>query len=174
MTAQLEKHFAIKILGAVISRFVNECLLCKHIKGGKRIQRTWSETETATKRNEVLHMDYLTMGEAYGTAKYVLLLKDELMHYCELVACDATTSDVTMVAVLDWHKRFGLPAKWSTDNDSHFHSAVITVLATRLRGLQSFVPVYTPWINGTVERFHRDILQVVRTLLLELRLDTRR
>ncbi|POM80423.1 LOW QUALITY PROTEIN: Hypothetical protein PHPALM_1744 [Phytophthora palmivora] len=46
-------------------------------------------------------------------------------------------------------------------------------LAVRLRGLQSFTPVYSPWINGTVERLNRDILQVTRALLLELRLDTR-
>ncbi|KAE8881630.1 hypothetical protein PF005_g26671 [Phytophthora fragariae] len=173
MTTQLEKRFAIESLSAVISRFVNGCLLCKHIKGGKLIQRPWSETETATKRNEVLHMDYLTMGEAYGTTKYVLVLKNELTHYCELVACDAPTSDVAVVAILDWHKRFGFPAKWSTDNGSHFRSAVMAELATRLRGLQICVPVYTPWINGTVERINRNILQVVRALLLELRLDTR-
>ncbi|KAE8988589.1 hypothetical protein PR003_g23126 [Phytophthora rubi] len=113
------------------------------------------------------------MREAYGTTKYVLVLKDDLTHYCELVACEVTTSDAAVVAILDWHKRFGLPAKWPTDNGSHFRSAVMAELATRLHGLQSFEPDYTPWINGTVERINRDILQVVRALLLELRLDTR-
>ncbi|POM67432.1 Hypothetical protein PHPALM_16573 [Phytophthora palmivora] len=124
-------------------------------------------------RNEVLHMDYLSMGDSYADAKYLLVLKDELTHYCELVACDSPTSEVAVFAVLDWYKRFGLPPKWVSDQGSHFTSALMADLAVRLRGLQSFTPVYSPWINGTVERLNRDILQVTRALLLELRLDTR-
>lgn len=173
MLAQLQQRFTVDHLHEVVTRFVSQCLLCKHIKGGKLIQRPWSETTTATKRNEVLHMDYLSMGDSFGTAKYLLALKDELTHYCELIACDSPTSEVAVVAILDWHKRFGIPSKWVSDNGSHFKSEIMADLAVRLRGVQSFVPVYSPWINGTVERLNRDILQVVRALLLELRLDTR-
>ncbi|OWZ03289.1 LOW QUALITY PROTEIN: hypothetical protein PHMEG_00025008 [Phytophthora megakarya] len=39
--------------------------------------------------------------------------------------------------------------------------------------LHTFVPVYTPWVNGTVQRLNLDILQVVRVLLLEYQLDTK-
>ncbi|GMF30971.1 unnamed protein product [Phytophthora fragariaefolia] len=46
-------------------------------------------------------------------------------------------------------------------------------LKARLGALQRFVPVYTPWLNGTAERLNRDLLQVVRALLLEFELDTR-
>ncbi|GMF42246.1 unnamed protein product [Phytophthora fragariaefolia] len=43
----------------------------------------------------------------------------------------------------------------------------------RLGAVHSFVPVYTPWINVTVEKVHRDILQVLRVMLLEHQVDTR-
>ncbi|EGZ20976.1 hypothetical protein PHYSODRAFT_492634 [Phytophthora sojae] len=46
-------------------------------------------------------------------------------------------------------------------------------LRARLRALHAFVPVYTPWVNGTVERLNREALQVVRALLLEYQLDTK-
>jgi hypothetical protein len=46
-------------------------------------------------------------------------------------------------------------------------------LADRLKGVQSFAPVYSPWLNGTVERLNADVLRVMRALLLEARLDTR-
>ncbi|KAG3248589.1 hypothetical protein PI124_g6750 [Phytophthora idaei] len=36
---------------------------------------------------------------------------------------------------------------------------------------QEFSPVYSPWINGTVERLNKDILQVLRVLFLEYDLD---
>ncbi|POM74326.1 Hypothetical protein PHPALM_8730 [Phytophthora palmivora] len=36
---------------------------------------------------------------------------------------------------------------------------------------QEFSPVYSPWLNGMVERLNQDVLQVLRTLLLEYDLD---
>ncbi|TDH71199.1 hypothetical protein CCR75_003512 [Bremia lactucae] len=41
-----------------------------------------------------------------------------------------------------------------------------------MKVLHTFMPVYTPWVNGTVERLNCDILQVMRLLLLENQLDT--
>lgn len=46
-------------------------------------------------------------------------------------------------------------------------------LSEHPQGVQAFTPLYSPWLNGTVERLNRDILQVVRALLLEAKLDTK-
>lgn len=100
--------------------FVAACLLCKQVKGGLIIQRPWSEHREPAARNEVLHFDYLFMGETYGTTCYLLVLKDELTHFCELIPCDSPTSSVVVAAILDWAKRFGLPAMWVSDNGAHF------------------------------------------------------
>ncbi|KAE9360841.1 hypothetical protein PF008_g1644 [Phytophthora fragariae] len=54
-------------------------------------------------------MDYLELGDSYGASHYVLVHKDELTHYCELGAADSATSATAAAAVLNWHKRFGLP-----------------------------------------------------------------
>ncbi|KAG3078129.1 hypothetical protein PI125_g21071 [Phytophthora idaei] len=62
---------------------------------------------------------------------------------------------------------------WVSDNGSHFKNQVMEWLAKRLGASHQFVPVYTPWIDGTVERVNRDILQVLRVMPLESRLDTR-
>ncbi|OWY95003.1 hypothetical protein PHMEG_00035112 [Phytophthora megakarya] len=40
-------------------------------------------------------------------------------------------------------------------------------LYKRLKCQQNFVVAYCPWINGSVERANRDILQVLRTMILE-------
>ncbi|OWZ08216.1 hypothetical protein PHMEG_00019275 [Phytophthora megakarya] len=173
MLKALNERFAVSNSKALVTRFLRDCLLCKHVKGGKLIQRPWGPTTTATRRNECLHMDYLELGESYGTTRYVLVLKDELTHYCELVAADSATSSTAAEAVLDWYKRFGLPEMWESDNGSHFKADLMNQLADKLKVVQKFVPVYTPWINGTVERVNRDILQVLRVMLLELQLDTR-
>ncbi|POM80184.1 Hypothetical protein PHPALM_2011, partial [Phytophthora palmivora] len=52
MITQLEQHFAIDRLYEIVTKFLSKCLLCKHIKGGKLIQRPWSDTNTSMERNE--------------------------------------------------------------------------------------------------------------------------
>ncbi|KAE8963385.1 hypothetical protein PR002_g29306 [Phytophthora rubi] len=119
------------------------------------------------KRNGVLHFDYLSMGESFGDSKYILVLKDHASHYCELVVADTADSSVTVEALLAWHARFGVPPTWISDQGSHFKNEVVAELSRRLRTQQEFTPAYCPWINGSVERVNRDILQVIRTMILE-------
>jgi hypothetical protein len=115
MVEQLKRNYQIANLDRVVRQFVGKCLLCKHVKGSKLVQRPWGEHTNAARRNEAIHMDYLFMGKSHGTERYILVLKDELIHYCELVACDTPTSGTAAQAVLDWHKRFGLPEQWVSD-----------------------------------------------------------
>lgn len=60
-----------------------------------------------------------------------------------------------------------------SDNGLHFKSQGMAGLSKRLGVTHAFVTVYTPWVNGTVGRVNRDILQVLRVMLLEPQLDTR-
>ncbi|POM68944.1 Hypothetical protein PHPALM_14828 [Phytophthora palmivora] len=174
MLSAVRQRFNIVRLRPAVDQFIRACLLCKHVKGGQLIQRPWGPTSTASQRNQCLHVDYIYLGASYGNdCNYVLVLKDELTHYCKLVPADTPTSTVAATAILDWYKRFGLPKEWIADNWSHFKAQVMEELAERLQASQKFVPVYTPWVNGTVERVNRDLLQVLRVMLLELQLDTR-
>ncbi|KAE8963590.1 hypothetical protein PR003_g29766 [Phytophthora rubi] len=106
------------------------------------------------------------MGESYGNSKYLLMLKDHATHYCELVVADTADSVVTTEALLAWYSRFGLPPEWVSDQGTHFKNEVIAELCRRLKTHQPFTPTYSPWVNGSIERVNRDILQVVRTMIL--------
>ncbi|GMF36000.1 unnamed protein product [Phytophthora fragariaefolia] len=147
MVEQLSARFATKNLAAKVAKFVRECLLCKHVKGGKIIRRAWTTDREVSMRNERLHMDYLFLRDTYGATKYVLVLKDKLTHFCELVPVDSAGSEIVVASILDWFKRFGLPEPRESDNGSHFKAEVMASLCERLKANQSFVPVYTPWIN---------------------------
>ncbi|KAE8960795.1 hypothetical protein PF011_g29976 [Phytophthora fragariae] len=111
------------------------------------------------------------MGESFGDSKYILVLKDHASHYCELVVADTADSSVTVEALLAWHARFGVPPTWISDQGSHFKNEVVAELSRRLRTQQEFTPAYCPWINGSVERVNRDILQVIRTMILEYKIN---
>ncbi|OWZ12075.1 hypothetical protein PHMEG_00014825 [Phytophthora megakarya] len=96
--------------------------------------------------------------------RYVLRLgaahKDHATHFCELVVGDAADSAVATAAILDWHSGFGAPLTWVSDNDSHFKTEIVAELSRRLKNQQQFTLAYSPWVNGSVERVNRDILQV--------------
>ncbi|KAG2789805.1 hypothetical protein PC129_g12964 [Phytophthora cactorum] len=109
MIELLDRRFVLANLRQAATRFVNQCLLCKHAKVGLVILRDWTVDRPVTKRNDCLHLNYLYLGESYGDAKYVLVLKDELTHFCELVPTDSADSQTAVVAILDWNKRFGIP-----------------------------------------------------------------
>ncbi|POM76223.1 Hypothetical protein PHPALM_6568 [Phytophthora palmivora] len=174
VVTHLNKYSSIENVAKLVKRFLRSCLLCKHVKGGKLIQRPWSDPAEIADRNEVLHVDFLSMGETYNYTRYLLVLKDELTHFCEWIACDSGSSEVAAAAVLDWAKRFGLPAARMSDQGSHFKDQVLEELSRRVDTLQRFAPIYTPRVNGTVERLNQDILQVFRALLMEWKLDTKK
>ncbi|GMF57946.1 unnamed protein product [Phytophthora fragariaefolia] len=166
MVNHLRRLFSIDHLSKRVATFLRGCLLCLHSREGEIVPRPWSETIDCATRNGVLHFDFLYMGESYGDSKYLLVLKDHATHFCELVVADSADSRVVVDALLDWYSRFGLPPLWVSDNGTHFKNEVISELCRRLRIQQTFTPAYCPWVNGSIERVNRDILQVVRAMIL--------
>ncbi|KAG3199075.1 hypothetical protein PC128_g5559 [Phytophthora cactorum] len=152
MITHLRRLFVVDHLTATVKKFVNDCLLCLHCRGGKIIPRPWSEVIDCSTRNEVLHFDLLSMGPSYGASKYILVLKDHATHFCELVVADAADSRVTTEALLAWHSRSGIPPSWASEQGTHFKNEVVAELSRRLRTQQTFTPAYCPWVNGSVER----------------------
>ncbi|KAE9340815.1 hypothetical protein PR003_g10294 [Phytophthora rubi] len=111
------------------------------------------------------------MGERFGDSRYILALKDQASDYCELYVADTADSSVTVEALLAWHARFEVPPTWISDQGTHFKIEVVAELSRRLRTQQEFTPAYYPSINGSVERVTRDILQVIRTMILEYKIN---
>ncbi|KAE9062778.1 hypothetical protein PF010_g29265 [Phytophthora fragariae] len=172
MVSVLQQRFFIGHLHAKVSKFVSGCLLCKHVKGPHIISRPYGPTLTAQRRNEALHWDFLFLGNGYGETAYLLVAKDALTHYCELFPCSVPTSFVAAETLSMWCARYGIPEMLMSDQGAHFRNEVVKHLRARLKVEQVFSPVYTPWLNGTVERLNKDVLQVVRALLMEYALDT--
>ncbi|POM68486.1 LOW QUALITY PROTEIN: Hypothetical protein PHPALM_15352 [Phytophthora palmivora] len=82
MVEFLSRHFALANLRQTVTRFINSCLLS---------------------RGRAKRVDYLYIGESYGNAKYVVVLKDELTHFCELVATDTADSHTEVAAIIGWN-----------------------------------------------------------------------
>jgi len=67
-------------------------------------------------------------------------------------------------------RRLRHPQLGVLDSGTHFKNSLLALLTKTLRCSQDIIVAYSPWINGSVERVNRDILQLVRVMLLELKL----
>ncbi|EGZ13974.1 hypothetical protein PHYSODRAFT_510353 [Phytophthora sojae] len=70
-----------------------------------------------------------------------------------------------------WHSRYGVPKTWVSDNATHFKNQVLALLSKFMKAKQEFVVAYSPWLNGSVERVNRDVLQVHLIPLVQAKLN---
>ncbi|KAE9160296.1 hypothetical protein PF005_g31701 [Phytophthora fragariae] len=112
-------------------------------------------------------MDYLFIGEYNESKSYLLVLKDDFSHFCELIECSNADAATAAKAILDWNSRYGMPKLLISDTAAHFKNQLLEELCHKTQMTQSFTLAYCPWINGSIERLNRDVLQVLRVMLLE-------
>lgn len=67
-----------------VRTFVSSCVLCLFAKSGHKVPRPLCTTLHASKPNQVIHFDYLFLGESDTDKKYALVVKDDLSGYCWL------------------------------------------------------------------------------------------
>ena len=155
-----------------IAVFCNSCLHCQSTIGGTRFPTAMGHALHATKPNELLHFDYLYMGDAKSGESYVLILKDDHSSFVLLHPYDTATAENAAESLLSWFSMFGVVPTWVSDQGSHFKNELIANLNRTLRAHHHFTTAYTPQSNGTVEHVCQEILRACRALLSEFRLQT--
>nr|CCA22183.1 AlNc14C147G7406 [Albugo laibachii Nc14] len=112
--ARLSRHVLWKTLTDDVKQFVDKCLHCLGANGEK-CPRTYGESLRATKPNERLHFDFLSMPKGLHGFCYVLVLEDGMSGFCEFVPTTMANTAVTVQAILDWFKRYGVVLLWVSD-----------------------------------------------------------
>ena len=167
----LQEVFTWRGMQKDVQAFIRDCLHCMAV-GTKKVPRPLGETLKATRPNEVLHFDFLTLPKATDGYKYVLVLKDGMSGFVELIPSTRCTADVVIAGLTDWFKRFGPVRQWVSDQGAHFKNQVVTALAKAWGTDHHFVTAYCPWANGTVEVVNRMLLRVLKSMLSERKLKT--
>ncbi|KAE8999859.1 hypothetical protein PR001_g18944 [Phytophthora rubi] len=140
-----------------VEAFIRGCIHCLST-GNSREPRPFGPTLRATQPNEVLHFDFLSLPASSTGLHYVLVLKDGMSGYTELVGCPAATADEALSALVDWFKRFGIVYQWVSDQGTHFKNQLIGSLRRLFGAQHHFVTAYCPWANGSVEVVNRLVL----------------
>ncbi len=147
------------------------CLNCTGEHQSRTIKRRLGQQFYATKRNGVLHLDFL-----YIRAKeYVLAIRDDLSGKTEFIACNTADAIVAADGILWWRSRYGLRMDTIivTDGGSHFANSLVAELTHKLRIRHHITVAYSPWSNGKAERLNREFLKVLRVMLSELSLESK-
>jgi transposase InsO family protein len=97
---------------------------------------------------------------------------DGFSRFVELYPAADNTASTVVNALMDWFKRYGIAKQFVSDNGTHFLNAVVTELSQRLLNEHHFTMVYTPWSNGHIERFNREIKRLFIALRSEAHLTT--
>lgn len=161
----LSKYVIWRTIGADVKSFVNKCLHCL-VANEQKCPRPYGETLHATKPNEVLHFDFLSMPKRLQVFKYVPVSKDDMSGFCEffpqqwwISRCCSSIDGLVQAIWCSLLMGFGSRmAFWKCRYEGASQSFGCPT---------SFCYGLCPWENGTVEVVNRKLLKVMRSLLSE-------
>ena len=96
--------------------FVRQCLHCADTCSGDVVLRPLRETVHGTAPNEVVHFDYLCVGESGPQAsqglsedgfRYILVVMDDLSNVVSMEPVEVCTAEATAASLLTWCKTLG-------------------------------------------------------------------
>ena len=166
-----------------VTEFVRQCLHCMDSKAGEKIPRPLGETVHGTRPGEVVHFDFLYVGESGPLGadgleevdghKYILVMLDDVSNWVWLEPTGACTARLTAQHLLTWCKVLGVPDVFVSDTASHFKNHMMAELEKALGVERKFAVANSPWSNGTCERMMREVVRTLKALIQEERRSTR-
>ena len=153
-----------------LKSFVQGCLVCLLSSSGERVRRPLGTQIHAERVGELLHFDYLYIGESSTQMEYVLILKDDFSGYCFLRACKQADAATATEVLMEYFTTFVPVLQWFSDQGTHFKNEVMRLLAASLGAKHNFSTPYVPWSNGTVEAVCKEFLRVMRAFSHELKI----
>ena len=112
-----------------IAKFIRQCLHCTDSKAGNAVPRPLGDLVHGTEVGDVLHFDYLSLGESDaidmgglvdGGFKHVLVLMDDVSRFVWLEEAESCSMEVAARSVLNWCASFGVPKAFTSDGGTHF------------------------------------------------------
>ena len=153
-----------------VRRFCHRCLVCQKVSGGKVVPRPLLHIPRPTEPNMLVAFDYMSVrgltATSAGEFTSLFVMIDCFSSFIELTPTRDLTSESAARAIAGWCARYGTPPHWMSDQGPHFTSTVMEELASLLGVEHRFTTVYAPWANGIVERANRDVLQLLRSILM--------
>ena len=121
---------------------------------------------------EVITLDFLNMDVSSDGTDKVLILTDVFSKWAMAIPIQNETAEtVTKVLLQHWIVRFGAPLRIHSDRGKGFDAQILTLLCQAYQIKQSRTTAYNPSGNGISERFNRSLIDLIKALLPEKKLE---
>ena len=115
----------------------------------------------ATRPFEYLHLDFVSMPDAVGGYKHLLVVVDDLSLTTLLYPCAAADSTAVVDALINgWLSHYPDPLMLHTDGGRHFDNAVVRGIAQKRGWDHTISTPYAKWAHGVAERMNRSMLDI--------------
>ena len=148
---------------------VQGCLVCKLSDSGSKFTRLLGQLNHANKVGEILHFDYMYIGESKSSKEHILLLKDDLSGYVFQRAYRKEDAETTADVLMDYFLSFTTVLNWLSDQGTHFKNEVMSLLAKSIGAMYRFSTACVPWSNETIESVCKQVMRVLRALGAEFK-----
>ncbi len=128
--------------------FVKNFLVFFLSASGINVRRPLGHQIHAEKVGELLHFDYLYVGESSDEKEYILILKDDFSGYVFLRSCKFANAETTADVLIEYFTTFVPVLMWFSDQGTHFKNEVMELLAKSLGAKHRFSTAYVPGPMG--------------------------
>ncbi|CAM9136518.1 unnamed protein product, partial [Laminaria digitata] len=153
-----------------VCSFVDDCLNCVDSRRGGEIPRPFGETTHGTEVNSCLHFDYLYIGtDSDDDTKYILVLKEDITGFVMLEPASAANAENAAAGLQRWCTTLGVPSVLVSDTATHYKNQLLAKVTTLVGVDRRFAVANSPWTNGTVENVIKEVVRLLKALLVEYR-----
>lgn len=95
-------------------------------------------------------------------------MKYDFSSHVWLVTCKFVDGEETAATIKRYFLAYGIVSTWVSDQGRHFVKKIVNKVACELHCVHTRTTAYASWANGSVEVVMRMVLQIFRTLCLEM------
>ena len=147
----------------MVRKVVKECVRCFCFKQPKEQEEL--HPITASYPMELIHMDFMTIGDVDRPKTNILVVTDHFTRYAQAyVTTNQTAATVARTVCDKFFSHYGWPEKILTDQGKSFENRLFRELCVMAEIQKIRTTAYHPQGNGACERFNRTLINMIGTL----------
>jgi hypothetical protein len=155
---------------ADVKRYVRNCPICQKVKHHQLLKYTPHFTQSTYGIFDNISVDTVYMPESESGNKYLLVFIDSFSRYLDVYPLSDLSAQTAFQCLIQFMGNFGIPSHLCCDNGSQFQGIFQQMLdLCHVNGYKTHP--YSHQENSIVERANKEILTVLRCLILETKLN---